>query len=87
MLLNPVITKKVRVDGLHGISNIDPRLVPGEEVEVVVRNALATNTDIPGLRELAATLRIDAPTDYSVNFEQVFQQQGPCQPKASTGWA
>lgn len=71
--MNAVITEKVRVDAQHGISIIDPRLVPGEEVEVVVRSARAIHTPIPGLWELASTLRIDAPADYSVNFEQVLR--------------
>ena len=69
--MSAVITGKVRVDAKHGISIIDPRLVPGEEAEVIVRGVLPTNIPIPGLWELASTLSIDAPADYSVNFEQV----------------
>ena len=71
--MSAVITEKVRVDAQHGIRIIDPRLVPGEEVEVVVHIAKVANTPIPSLWELASTLRIDAPADYSVNFEQVLR--------------
>lgn len=71
--MNAMIKEKVRVDARHGISIIDPRLVPGEEVEVVIRTAKATDAPVPDLWELASTLRIDAPADYSVNFEQVLR--------------
>ncbi len=71
--MNAVINEKVRVDAQHGISIIDPRLVPGEEVEVVVRSAKASRALTPSLWELSATLQIDAPADYSVNFEQVLR--------------
>ncbi len=71
--MNAVIKERVRVDARHGVSIIDPRLVPGEEVEVVIRGAKASHAPIPGLWELASTLRIDAPADYSVNFEQVLR--------------
>ena len=69
--MNAVITEKTRVDARHAISITDPRLVPGEEVEVIVRSTSAANTRSPSLWELATTLSIDAPADYSVNFEQV----------------
>ena len=71
--MNAVITEKTRVDARHAISIVDQRLVPGEEVEVTVRPANAANAGTPSLWELAATLSIDAPADYSVNFEQVLR--------------
>ena len=71
--MNAVITEKTRVNARHAISITDPRLVPGEEVEVIVRSTSAANTPSPSLWELAATLGIDAPADYSVNFEQVLR--------------
>ena len=71
--MNAVITEKTRVDARHAISITDLRLVPGEEVEVIVRSTSAANTSSPSLWELAATLGIDAPADYSVNFEQVLR--------------
>ena len=71
--MNAVITEKTRVDARHAISIVDQRLVPGEEVEVTVRPANAANPSTPSLWELAATLSIDAPADYSVNFEQVLR--------------
>lgn len=71
--MNAVIKETLRVDARHAISITDPRLVPGEEVEVIVRTARAANTPIPSLWELASTLSVDAPADYSVNFEQVLR--------------
>ena len=75
--MNAVITEKTRVDARHAISITDPRLVPGEEVEVIVRSTSASTsaaaTPSPSLWELATTLGIDAPADYSVNFEQVLR--------------
>ena len=71
--MNAVITEKTRVDAHHAITIVDQRLVPGDEVEVVVRPANAANASTPSLWELAATLSVDAPADYSVNFEQVLR--------------
>ena len=71
--MNAVITEKTLVDAHHAISITDPRLVPGEVVEVIVRSSSAASTPSPSLWELAATLGIDAPADYSVNFEQVLR--------------
>ena len=71
--MNAVITEKTRVDAHHAITIVDQRLVPGEEVEVIVRPANAANASTPSLWELAATLSVDAPADYSVNFEQVLR--------------
>ena len=71
--MNAVITEKTRVDAHHAITIVDQRLVPGEEVEVIVRPANAANASAPSLWELAATLSVDAPADYSVNFEQVLR--------------
>jgi hypothetical protein len=71
--MNAVITERLRVDAHHAVHIVDPRLVPGEEVEVIVRPAQAANASVPSLWDLASTLRIDAPADYSVNFEQVLR--------------
>jgi hypothetical protein len=71
--MNAVITERLRVDAHHAVHIIDARLVPGEEVEVVVRPAQAANDVVPSLWDLATTMRIDAPADYSVNFEQVLR--------------
>ena len=71
--MNAVITEKVRVDASHAIRITDLRLVPGEEVEVIVRATKATDTPVPSLWELASPLSVDAPVDYSVNFEQVLR--------------
>jgi hypothetical protein len=68
-----VITERIRVDAHHAVHIIDARLVPGEEVEVIVRPAQAANAAVPSLWDLASTMRIDAPANYSVNFEQVLR--------------
>jgi hypothetical protein len=70
--MNTVITERMRVDDQRGIHIIDDRLVPGEEVEVVVRPA-KTQQPVLSLSDIAATMSIDAPPDYSVNFEQVLR--------------
>ena len=71
--MNAFIMERIRVDAHHAISIVDQRLVPGEEVEVIVRPANAANASTSSLWELAATLSVDAPADYSVNFEQVLR--------------
>ena len=71
--MNAVITERLQVDAHHAVHITDPRLVPGEEVEVIVRSAKMEPTAVPSLLDLAATMRIDAPADYSVNFEQVLR--------------
>lgn len=71
--MHAVITERIRVDAHHAVHIIDPRLVPGEEVEVIVRLAQAAKAVVPSLLDLACTMRIDAPADYSVNFEQVLR--------------
>jgi hypothetical protein len=68
-----VITERIRVDAHHAVHIIDARLVPGEEVEVIVRPAQAADATVPSLLDLASKMRIDAPADYSVNFEQVLR--------------
>ena len=71
--MNAVITEKIRVDAGHAISIMDARLVPGEEVEVIVRSVHAAKILPLSLWALASTLSVDAPPDYSVNFEQVLR--------------
>ena len=62
----------MRVDAHHSVAIVDERLTPGEEVEVTVRPTpvRAVSTATPSLWELASRMTIDAPADYSVNFEQ-----------------
>lgn len=71
--MNAVITERLRVDAHHAVYIMDPRLVPGEEVEVIVRPAKMQPATVPSLLDLAAPMRIDAPADYSVYFEQVLR--------------
>jgi hypothetical protein len=52
---------------------VDLRLAPGEEVELTVRPSNAernTASSTNSLWQLSECLQIDAPADYSVNFEQ-----------------
>ena len=71
--MNAVIHERVRVDAQHSISLVDMRLTPGETVEIIVRpsNTDAANTPVPSLWALSTSRTMDAPADYSVNFEQV----------------
>ncbi len=71
--MNAVIHELVRVDAQHRVMLVDLRLSPGEEVELTVRPSNAEqNTASPtnSLWQLSERLQLDAPSDYSVNFEQ-----------------
>lgn len=71
--MDAVITERLRVDARHAVHITDSRLVPGEEVEVIVRPATKQPATVANLLDLAKTMRIDAPANYSVNFEQVLR--------------
>lgn len=71
--MDALITERCLVDAQHGIRIIDERLTPGDEVEVIVRSTGATAKPASSLWQLAQTVRVDAPADYSVNFEQVLR--------------
>ena len=73
--MNAVIKERIRVDASRSVLIVDERLTPGEEVEVTVRPAStgAADTAKPNLWELASRMTIDAPADYSVNFEQTMR--------------
>lgn len=71
--MSAVIHELVRVDAQHRVSLTDLRLLPGEEVELIVRSSQASSNAVSGpnsLWQLSETRTIDAPADYSVNFEQ-----------------
>jgi hypothetical protein len=70
--MNAVIRERAKVDSSGSVTIADPRLKPGDEVEVTVRpidKAVAT------LRDVARTVRIDAPPDYSESFEDALRPQ------------
>jgi hypothetical protein len=73
--MNAVITEKARVDVTHAIRITNLPWVPGEEVEVVVRSTAAAAAAAPilSLWDLVEQVSVDAPADYSVNFEQVLR--------------
>jgi hypothetical protein len=64
--MNTVITERMRVDDQRGIHIIDDRLVPGEEVEVVVRPAQKPSKSF---LQTALSMNLDLPADYSVAYE------------------
>jgi hypothetical protein len=64
--MNAVITERLRVDAHHAVHIIDPRLVPGEEVEVIVRPAQKTGRSF---LKTALAMNLDLPADYSVTYE------------------
>ena len=64
--MNAVITETIRVDDEHAIRIADVRLVPGEEVEVIVRPA---QTSAKGFLQTALAMNLDLPADYSVTYE------------------
>jgi hypothetical protein len=61
-----VITEKIRVDAHHAVHIVDARLVPGEEVEVIVRPAQKAGK---GFLKTALGMDLDLPADYSVSYE------------------
>ncbi len=65
--MNTVITEKIRVDDQHGIRITDMSLIPGEEVEVIVRPA---QKQPKGFLQTALSMNLDLPADYSVTYEQ-----------------
>jgi hypothetical protein len=71
--MNAMIREFVKVDADHTIHLVDPRLQPGQIVQIIVSAAPAANTPTPSLLELASQYPIDAPADYSTNFEQVLR--------------
>lgn len=64
--MNAVITERLRVDAHHAVHLVDARLVPGEEVEVIVRPAHKKGS---GFLTTALGLNLDLPADYSVSYE------------------
>jgi hypothetical protein len=60
-----VITERIRVDAHHAVHIVDTRLVPGEEVEVIVRPTQKT----PSFLKTALSMNLDLPADYSVTYE------------------
>lgn len=72
--MSAIIHELVRVDAQHRVTLMDLRLAPGEEVELIVRpNQASSNAvSVPNsLWQLSEVRKLDAPADYSVNFEQV----------------
>ena len=61
-----VITERIRVDVHHAVHIVDPRLVPGEEVDVIVRSAQKTGGSF---LKTALSMDLDLPADYSVTYE------------------
>lgn len=71
--MNAVIHERVRVDAQHAVSLVDMRLTPGQMVDIIVR-ATDFELNAPAVLSLWALSnmrKMDAPADYSVNFEQV----------------
>jgi len=70
--MNAVIRERATVDSRGSVTIADPRLQPGEEVEVTVRSI-----DKPGSKFLdaARSVRIEAPPDYSESFEDALRPQ------------
>jgi hypothetical protein len=64
--MNDVITETIRVDNQHAVRITDDRLIPGEEVEVIVRPRKKMEL---GFLETALSLNLDLPADYSIAYE------------------
>jgi len=70
--MNAVIRERAKVDSQGAVTIADPRLTPGEEVEVTVRSIDKPNST---LLNVARSIRIDAPADYSESFEDAVRPQ------------
>ena len=68
--MKAVIVEKTRVDDHHGINIVDARLVPGEEVEVVIRTVHKMS-----FLNTARAMNIDTPGDFSVKYEELLRSQ------------
>jgi hypothetical protein len=62
--MNAVITETLRVDTNHAVHIIDSRLIPGEEVEVIVRPVSKRS-----FLQTAQAIELNTPTDYSTSYE------------------
>ena len=73
--MNAILRERVRVDANHSVALTDVRLEPGQLVEVIVQpdTAAAANASPMSLWSLSASQGLDAPEDYSVNFEQALR--------------
>lgn len=74
--MNAIIHELVCVDAQHCITLTDLRLAPCEEVELIVRPSQSSSNSShtpSSLWQLSQVAKLDAPADYSVNFEQVLR--------------
>ena len=69
--MDTVICERVTVDPNGAVVVVDARLRPGEVVEVVVRSLNKPATQ--SFHDVARTVRIDAPADYSTAFEDALR--------------
>lgn len=67
--MKSVIESRARVDARGALVFRDPRLVPGEEVEIIVR-PLTEPTAVVSFLQAARRVRIDAPGDFSERFDE-----------------
>lgn len=67
--MKSAIESRVRVDERGAVVFRDARLTPGEEVEIIVRPLSEPSTPTSFLTT-ASSVRIDAPSDFSLRFEE-----------------
>lgn len=65
------IESRVRVDARGTLVFQDSRLVPGEEVEIVIRPI--ARTSLSSFLAVAKRVQIDAPRDYSERFDDALK--------------
>ena len=69
--MDTVISERIRLDASQAVHLTNSLLVPRQQVELSVHLTPLNKTPAPGLWELAAQIQLDAPADYSVNFDVV----------------
>jgi hypothetical protein len=69
--MSAVISEQLRVDSLGSIHLQHPQLQPGSLVQVTIRTDSANHLKPqPTFLEALGNARIDAPSDYSIHFQQ-----------------
>lgn len=67
--MKSAIESRVRVDERGAVVFRDARLTPGEEVEIILR-PLSEPTKPTSFLVTASRVRIDAPSDFSMRFDE-----------------
>jgi hypothetical protein len=71
--MSELLAERCVINAAHEIRIVNPRLQPGQTVQVFVRTIDAAKASKPSFLKTAQTLSLATPQDYSVSFEQALQ--------------